>query len=64
MVKLVEAVKQVDTDGVSLAGRGEKEDGDRTHQTPQFQGEHGQTLLKYAARTENGLYAVDAERKR
>lgn len=64
MVKLVEAVKQVNTNGVSLAGRGEKEDGDRMQQSPQFQGEHGQTLLKHAARTENGLYTVDAERKR
>ena len=60
VVKLVEAVKQVNTNGVSLTGRGEKEDGDRTQQNPQFGGEHGQTLLKYAARTENGLYAVDA----
>lgn len=64
MVKLVEAVKQVNTNGVSLVGRGEKEDGDRIQQNSQFEGEHGQTLLKYAARTENKFYAVDAERKR
>lgn len=64
MVKLVEAVKQVNTNGVSLVGRGEKEDGDRTQQNSQFEGEHGQTLLKYAARTENKFYAVDAEKKR
>jgi len=64
MIKLVEAVKQVNTHEVSLAGRGEKADGDRIQQKSQFEGEHGQTLLKYAARTENGLYAVDVERKR
>ena len=64
MVKLVEAVKQVNTNGMSLVGRGEKEDGDRIHQNSPFEGEHGQTLLEYAARTENGFYAVNAERKR
>jgi len=64
MVKLVEAVEQVNTNGVFLVGRGEKEDEDRTQQNTQLQGEHGQTLLKYAARTENRFYAVDAERKR
>ena len=63
MVKLVEAVKQVNTNGVPLVGRGEKEDGDRIQQNSQFE-ENGQTLLKYAARTENKFYAVDAERKR
>ena len=63
MVKLVEAVKQVNTNGISLAGRGEKEDGDRTQQNPEF-GEQGRALLKYAARTEKGFYIVDAERKR
>ena len=64
MVKLVEAVKQVNTNGVPLVGRVEKEDGDRIQQNLQFEGEHGQTLLKYAARMENRFYAVDAERKR
>ncbi|KAF8803795.1 hypothetical protein BYT27DRAFT_7195137 [Phlegmacium glaucopus] len=64
MVKLVEAVKQVNTNEVCLAGRGEKEDGDRTQQNLQFEEERGKSLLKYAARTENGLYIVDAERKR
>jgi len=64
MVKLVEAVKQMNTNGVSLTGRGEKEDGDRTQQILQFGGEHGQTLLKYATCTENDLYTVEAERKR
>jgi Asp-tRNA(Asn)/Glu-tRNA(Gln) amidotransferase C subunit len=64
MVKLVEAVKQVNTDGVSLTGRGEKEDEDRIQQNSQPEGEHGQALLKYAARTKNGLYVLDAERKR
>ena len=63
MVKLVEAVKQVNTNGVPLVGRGEKEDGDRMQQISQSE-EHGETLLKYAARTENGFYAVDAERRR
>jgi hypothetical protein len=64
MVKLVEGVKQVNTHGISLAGGGEKEDGDRIQQNSQFKGEHGQTLLRYAARTENGLYAVGVERRR
>ena len=64
MVKLVEAVKQVNTNGVPLTGRGEEEDGDRMQQNSLFEGEHGQTLLNYAARTENRFYAVDAERKR
>ena len=64
MVKLVEAVKKVNTNGVHLVGRGEKEDGDRIQQNSRYEGEHGQTLLKYAARTKNKFYAVDAERKR
>ena len=64
MVKLVETVKQVNTNRVHLVGRGEKEDGDRIHQNSHYEGEHGQTLLKYAARTENRFYIVDAERKR
>jgi Asp-tRNA(Asn)/Glu-tRNA(Gln) amidotransferase C subunit len=64
MVKLVETAKQVSTNGVSLVGRGEKEDGDRIQRNSQFEDEHGQTLLKYAARSENRFYAVDAERKR
>ena len=64
MVKLVEAVKDVNTNGVFLVGRGQKEDEDRMQQNSQLEGEHGQTLLKYAARTENRFYAVDAERKR
>lgn len=64
MIKLVEAVRLVNTDGVPLVGRVEKEDRDRIQQISQFEGEHGQTLLKYAARMENRFYAVDAERKR
>lgn len=64
MVKLVDAVKQVNTVGISLAGRGEKEDWDKTQQYSQSGGEYGQTLLKYAARTEARLYVVDAERRR
>ena len=64
MVMLVEAVKQVNTNGVLLVGRVEKEDRDRIRQNSQLEGEHGQTLLKYAARMKNRFYTVDAERKR
>ncbi|TFK43245.1 hypothetical protein BDQ12DRAFT_674641 [Crucibulum laeve] len=68
MVKLVEAVKLVDTDGVSIRGRGEAEDADRWCYTEGFgvdgSSEQGQALLKHAARTVDGFYVVDADRKR
>ncbi|PPQ92357.1 hypothetical protein CVT25_008708 [Psilocybe cyanescens] len=66
MVKLVEAVRLVNTSSVSITGRGEKEDADRqTSAVEQSQsGEVGQELLKHASQTTGRFYVVDAERKR
>jgi len=63
MVKLVEAVKLVDTSEL-LEGRSRKEDADLV--TPQtiLSGEIGQELLKHASRTSDQFYVVDSERRR
>lgn len=64
LVKLVEAVRLVDTSGVEVTGRGELEDADRQSlETIDTQG-YGQELLKNAARTNNQFYVVDLERRR
>jgi len=62
MVRLVEAVRLVDTSDVSIEGRGEKEDADR--RKPVAVSENGQKLLEHAERTHNGFYVVDSERRR
>ncbi|KAF9569385.1 hypothetical protein CPC08DRAFT_181324 [Agrocybe pediades] len=64
MIRLVEAVRLVDTSGVIPAGRGEKEDADRVLSEVAEGGERGQELLKHATNTKDGFYLVDAERKR
>ncbi|KAF9534956.1 hypothetical protein CPB83DRAFT_843228 [Crepidotus variabilis] len=64
MVRLVEAVKLVDTTGVVVAGRREKEDADRQQSHSDVEEGSGQELLKYSERTRDGFYIVDAERKR
>ena len=76
LVKLVEAVKLVDTseiDQLALSkgeavpdgriwaeGTGIDLQADVTGRT----GEEGQSLLQHAARTENGMYVVDTDRRR
>lgn len=66
MVRLVEAVRLVDTSAVSISGRGEKEDADKHTDPiePSQLGEVGQQLLKHASQTTEQFYAVDSERKR
>ncbi|KAK2466445.1 hypothetical protein APHAL10511_002087 [Amanita phalloides] len=63
LVKLVEAVKLVDTDGVQFTRRDYEEDWDRTMEKA-ADGEMGQSLLVHASRTAEGLYIVDADRTR
>ncbi|KAF5363795.1 hypothetical protein D9756_000786 [Leucocoprinus leucothites] len=65
LVRLVEAVKLVDTKGVSVSARWDQEDADKwsVESLPKEIPE-GQELLKHAARTENGFYLVDADRKK
>ncbi|KAF6762790.1 hypothetical protein DFP72DRAFT_567377 [Ephemerocybe angulata] len=67
MVRLVEAVRLVTTQGVVVAGRGEKEDMDRKHYgNPDDDREdgYGQELLQHAARTVDGYYVVETDRTR
>ncbi|KAF9452170.1 hypothetical protein P691DRAFT_805360 [Macrolepiota fuliginosa MF-IS2] len=65
LVRLVEAVKLVDTQGIVVAARWDTEDADKRnaelapHVIPE-----GQELLRHASRTQDGFYLVDADRKR
>ena len=69
MIRLVEAVKLINTDGVVVMGRGEREDTDRSDSqqrielSPKEDGT-GQALLKHASRTMEGFYVVEADRTR
>ncbi|KAJ7367997.1 hypothetical protein DFH08DRAFT_676993 [Mycena albidolilacea] len=63
LIRLVEAVKMVDTEDVSAF---ERNDPDKaaaelkaSHELPS---EDGRSLLKYAARTRGGFYVVDADK--
>jgi len=61
MIRLVEAIRLVDTTGVTPRGRRVKEDADRE----QFaRKENGEALLKHASRVSNGFYVVDSDRRR
>jgi len=62
MIKLVEAVRLVETSRVSLAGRGEKEDADLGTPRTVPSGGAGQELLKHASRKSDQFYVVDSER--
>lgn len=65
LVRLVEAVKLIDTQGVSFATRWDEEDADRRNaELPPIAVSEGQELLKHAARTKEGFYLVDADRRR
>ncbi|KAJ3539720.1 hypothetical protein NMY22_g4611 [Coprinellus aureogranulatus] len=67
MIRLVEAVRLVDTEGVVVAGRGEVEDMDRKHYgNPEDvrKDGYGQELLRHAAKTVNEYYVVEADRTR
>lgn len=65
LVRLVEAVKLVDTQGVTVVPRWDTEDADRRNSNlPSKDIPDGQELLKHAARTQDGFYLVDADRKR
>lgn len=64
MVRLVEAVRLVDTSGISVKGRGENEDADRQAVYPEQRGKSGQDLLKHASRIQDQFYIVDSDRRR
>ncbi|KAJ3565813.1 hypothetical protein NP233_g7408 [Leucocoprinus birnbaumii] len=69
LVRLVEAVKLVDTQGVSVSARWDKEDADKLNAEVipddlSNKGERLDLLLRHAARTQDGYYIVDADRKR
>lgn len=66
LIKLVEAVKLVNTDGVQCTDRVYKEDWDRALAETEttVQGGTGRSLLTHASRSVDGLYVVDADRKR
>lgn len=69
MVRLVEAVKLINTDGVVVMGRGEREDTDRSDtqqgiESSPKEDSTGQALLKHASRTMEGFYIVEADRTR
>jgi len=63
MIRLVEAVKLVDTKGVTLEGRGVEEDADRVYNVSTGD-KDGRALLQPASQAQNGFYVVDAERRR
>lgn len=67
-IRLVEAVKLVDTKGVHPAAHRNEEnkDGQPSYcESPSAQKElSGRDLLKHASRTLNGFYVVDSDRKR
>lgn len=68
MIRLVEAVKLVDTNGTTVETGLEREDMDRklygNPDEQRAQEVHGQALLKLASRTVNGYYVVEADRTR
>ena len=65
MVKLVEAVRLVDTSSIELSGHHwEEDDADRKTQVKDQSGKRGQELLKHSSNTKDGFYVVDAERNR
>lgn len=65
MVRLVEAVKLVDTQGVQIAGRVTLEDADYYNESTDDYSDRitGERLLEEASRTSDGFYVVDTERK-
>jgi len=63
MIKLVEAVRSVDTSEL-LAGRSVQEDTDLVAPQTILSGEIGQELLKHASRISDQFYVVDSERRR
>lgn len=63
MIRLVEAIRLVDTTGVSPQGRRVKEDADRERFALKPK-ENGEALLKHASCVSNGFYVVDSDRRR
>jgi len=63
MIKLVEAVRLVDTPEL-LAGRSEQEDTDLVAPQIILSGKIGQELLKHASRISDQFYVVNSERRR
>jgi Asp-tRNA(Asn)/Glu-tRNA(Gln) amidotransferase C subunit len=69
LVRLVEAVKLVDTKDVHLNGPRDEQNGDQQYNNQQLhecqeQDHSGRSLLSHASRTLDGFYVVDADRKR
>lgn len=62
MIKLVEAVRLVDTSEL-MVGRSEQEDTDLVAPQTTLSGEIGQELLKHASRISDRFYVVDSERR-
>ncbi|KAG7449404.1 uncharacterized protein BT62DRAFT_945640 [Guyanagaster necrorhizus] len=61
LVRLVEAVKLVDTKGVDLDAATERMDNRQLNAPPLDAS--GRSLLKHAARTVDGFYVVDADKR-
>lgn len=68
LVKLVEAVKLVNTEGVEVVGWSEKRDLKQATSTDIADSSEpevsGRELMKHAARTAGGFYVVDADKPR
>ena len=69
LVRLVEAVRLVDTKDVNLKSPRDNSNGNKQHCNQQRlesaeRDETGWNLLKHASRTLDGFYVVDADRKR
>jgi hypothetical protein len=69
LVRLVEAVKLVDTKDVHLDGPRDKQNADQQYNDQQplkstQWDDSGRILLSHASRTSDGFYVVDTDRKR
>ena len=68
LIRLVEAVKLVDTKDVQLNGPHEDLNADQQHDSQLLlestKQPAGRTLLNHASRTLDGFYVVDADRRR
>ena len=62
MIRLVEAVRLVDTTGVTVRGRKVEEDADRANLVPTTEHD-GQELLSSAPQTPGDFYVVESERR-
>jgi len=62
LIRLVEAVKMVDTERITVFGSEDPSIQVVDTSPPQERPPNGRSLLQHAARTRNGFYIVDADK--